>query len=249
MPMASYLASVQIGQYDQLTTAEQPVRLQAGFPPRLKRRFADNFAAQQRMMSLFVDRFGRYPFDDYTVVVTDDDLEIPLEAQGMSVFGANHLDGHHERLIAHELAHQWFGNSLTVAAWRDIWLNEGFACYAEWIWSEGAGKTSADALAARHWQRLAGEPQDLVIADPGPELMFDDRLYKRGALTLHALRRTVGDDPFFAQLRDWASCFEHGSVSTAGYVEHVRGHHGDAAAGLITEWVTTARLPELPAPA
>ena len=103
------------------------------------------------MMKLFVKLFGPYPLSTgYTVVVTDDDLEIPLEAQGISIFGANHCDGTRssERLIAHELAHQWFGNSVTVRRWRDIWLHEGFACYAEWLWSEESGGRSADELGA-----------------------------------------------------------------------------------------------------
>ena len=149
---------------------------------------------------------GPYPFAAYTVVVTDDELEIPLEAQGLSIFGANHLDGRlgRERLVAHELAHQWFGNSLTLGRWRDIWLHEGFACYAEWLWSE----ESRRAVGRRHARRGTTRgsrplPQDLVLGDPGPELMFDDRVYKRGALTLHALRLTVGDDAFFDALRAW----------------------------------------------
>ena len=109
------------------------------------------------MMKLFVKLFGPYPLaNGYTVVVTDDDLEIPLEAQGISIFGANHCDGERsaERLIAHELAHQWFGNSVTARRWRDIWLHEGFACYAEWLWSEESGGRSADELARHYHHRL-----------------------------------------------------------------------------------------------
>ena len=105
--------------------------------------------------------FGPYPFREYVVVVADDDLDDPVEAQGMAVFGRNHVDGRrtHERLVVHELAHQWFGNSLTVADWRHIWLNEGFATYAEWLWSGVSGGPSADAHAAQWHARLAARPR------------------------------------------------------------------------------------------
>ncbi len=136
----------------------------------------------------------------------------------MSIFGANHCDGtgSSERLIAHELAHQWFGNSVTARQWRDIWLHEGFACYAEWLWSEHSGGSSADELARHYHQKLRAAPQDLLLADPGPRDMFDDRVYKRGALTLHALRGRVGDEKFFALLKDWTTRYRHSNAVTDG---------------------------------
>ena len=177
--------------------------------------------------------FGPYPFDGYTVVVTDDALEIPLESQTLSTFGTNHLSRSWEaqRLIAHELAHQWFGNTVTAASLRDIWLHEGFACYAEWLWSESIGRTTAQEEAERHHVVLARLPQDLVLADPGRHRVFDDRVYKRGALTLHTLRRAVGDDLFFALLRAWVDRHRFGVVTTADFLALVRDEAGSTPTG------------------
>jgi aminopeptidase N len=246
-PMATYLATVQIGRYDR-QTHRAVVPLHTVAPQRLRRAMAHDFARQPQMLAAFADMFGPYPFADYTVVVTDDDLEIPLEAQGLSVFGANHVDGRRgsERLVAHELAHQWFGNSLTVARWQDIWLHEGFACYAEWLWSERADGQPVDAYARDAWVGLAKLPQDLLLADPGPELMFDDRLYKRGALTLHALRRSVGDECFFGLLRSWATEHRHGSVSTEAFLGHAQLRTDVAVIEMLKQWLETLPLPSLP---
>ncbi|GCE77283.1 M1 family metallopeptidase [Cellulomonas biazotea] len=247
-PTAPYLATVQVGRYERLVTATGPVPQRASVPARLVDAFRHDFGRQAQMMALFVDRFGPYPFPSYGVVVTDDALEIPLEASGLSVFGANHVDGRRgsERLVAHELAHQWFGNSLTARRWHDIWLHEGFACYAEWLWSQESGGRSADAQARTAHARLAALPQDLVVGDPGPDLMFDDRLYKRGALTLHAVRLTVGDDAFFALLRAWTQRHAHGSVSTPELVALGAEVTGQPLGALLDAWLYAPVLPPLP---
>jgi aminopeptidase N len=247
-PMATYLASVQIGQYELIDVAKKPVLQRAAVPHRRRGPFADRFSRQPAMMSVFEKLFGPFPYSEYVIVITDDELEIPLEAQGMSIFGANFLDEEgQERLIAHELAHQWFGNSLTVESWQHIWLNEGFACYAEWLWSEQSGGPSADRLAARHRDRLADLPQNLVIADPGPRSMFDDRLYKRGALTLHAVRRTVGDDAFFELLRRWTTTHRYGTVTTDQFIHHAEQSAATSLRPLFTAWLYEPALPRLPA--
>jgi aminopeptidase N len=180
--------------------------------------------------------------------VTDDDLEDPIEAQGMAIFGANHIDGRrtHERLAVHELAHQWFGNSLTVADWRHIWLNEGFATYAEWLWSAESGGPSAQAHARTWHTRMAGKPADLRLGDPGVARMFDERVYKRGALLLHALRHEMGDEGFFVLVKAWAAEYRHSVVTTADFVALAEVYAGRSLGDFFARWLDSPRLPPLP---
>ncbi|MER5767774.1 M1 family metallopeptidase [Streptomyces sp. NPDC001985] len=263
-PMAPYLATVQIGPYELVEVPGSPavagvpdadgaagVPQPAAVPRSLAGpggRFAHDFARQPRMMTAFQELFGPYPFEEYGVVVVDEDLDVPVEAQGLSVFGRNHVDGRRgsERLIAHELAHQWFGNSLTVADWRHIWLNEGFAKYAEWLWSELSGGPSAAALAARSHARLALLPQDIRIADPGLRRLFDDRVYERGALTLHALRAEIGHGAFVPLLREWTGVHRHAVVTTEDFRLLAARHAPRPVDGLLSAWLYGTELPPLP---
>ncbi|MCG2620306.1 M1 family metallopeptidase [Arthrobacter sp. I2-34] len=273
-PMATYLATLQIGRYGlhslfpALTdgpaapdpgssgtgssgTAE-PVPQMVAVSGQLRHRAEAALASQQRMMEVFGRCFGLYPFGRYTVVVTEDELEIPLEAQSLSIIGRNHLEPgwENQRLIAHELAHQWFGNSLTLRQWRDIWLHEGFACYAEWIWSEASGAATAASRARIAWRKLSSQPQDIAIGDPGAARMFDDRVYQRGALTLHALRTAVGDTDFFRILRRWTAQHRHGSVETSMFLSLVDEEsdipRGLSARGLLEPWLYRTELPAFP---
>jgi aminopeptidase N len=248
VPMSTYLATVQIGRYVPVDLASVPTPQQGAVPRRLLDRFSYDFARQPDMVAAFARLFGPYPFPDYRVVVVDDELDVPLEAHGLSIFGANHVDGHRgsERLVAHELAHQWFGNSLTVAGWRHIWLNEGFAKYAEWLWSEESGGEPADVHATRSWATVAALPQDLRVADPGVRRMFDQRVYERGALTLHALRLNLGDTAFFDLLREWTDRYRDRTVTTEEFTALARRSARRSLDGLFAAWLHDEPLPALP---
>lgn len=252
-PMAPYLSAVQIGRYREaiLPSVTDGPDIRLVTPPGLVSDHVEaSFGQQPAMMACFSRLFGPYPFESYTCVVTDDELEIPLESQALSTFGRNFVssDWAQVRLIAHELSHQWFGNAVTVRRWHDIWLHEGFACYAEWLWSEESGGPSTDWWASHHHQRLASLPQDLILTAPGAADMFDDRIYKRGALTLHAVRRASDDDTFFDLLRRWVADNRGSNVTSEQFRSHVETVTGDPSLGaLLDRWTRHAPLPALPA--
>ncbi|WP_347039700.1 M1 family metallopeptidase [Glutamicibacter halophytocola] len=247
-PMATYLATLQIGRYAEIVF-DRGHHLLAYSVPGNDLAVRGAFAKQGQMAEIFERKFGPYPFENYKIVVVDDELEIPLEAQGMSIFGRNHLslDWEAQRLIAHEFAHQWFGNSLTPAGWKDIWLNEGFACFSEWVYSEHCGAMPMEQRARSAWEKLNALPQDLVIGDPGPEDMFDDRVYKRGALALYALLKELGDEAFYEMLRDWTGTYQHGSVDAKKFGKHLKKHApGIETDEILHNWLSELQLPPFP---
>ncbi|WP_298873459.1 M1 family metallopeptidase [uncultured Microbacterium sp.] len=250
VPTATYLAAVHVGRYRTRPLVGSgdgvvpPVTVTA--PPALTAAADRAFATVPEMLRLFDRLFGPYPQEACSLVVTADELEIPLEAQGLAVFGMNHLVPAAQRLVAHELAHQWFGNSVGLARWSDIWLNEGFACYAEWLWSEESGGADVETCVAENHAGLAAQPHDLLLVGPGPDDMFDDRVYKRGAIALHAVRRTLGDTAFFDLLRAWTAENRHSLVTTDDFRRAVEGAGGADAAAVLSRWIDHEALPPRP---
>ncbi|MFI7484161.1 M1 family metallopeptidase [Kocuria sp. M1R5S2] len=252
VPLPAYLATVLIGPYGRTELGGSRVPQYLVCSKKRRKKAEKTFADQARMIDVFTDWFGPYPFPSYTVVVVDETLDEPFECFACSVFGKNELgtDWDEQRLVAHELAHQWFGNSLVLASWQDIWLNEGFASYAEWIWSEASGDRPARWHAEKAHKTLSKMRQDLVIGDPGRVRLFDDVVYVRGALTVHALREAVGDDAFRVLLRSWVAAHRDGWVSTAQFRAHLREvvpeQRWRELDGLLDAWLMRPELPALP---
>ena len=247
-PMASYLATVTVGDYLLIDSdpAEQ-VDVFDAVPPRLRDVFQGDFGLTDEMINVFSELFGPYPFDEYGVMVIDGNFSFALETQGRSIFSASFVDGDGsiERIVAHEVAHQWFGNHVSPATWQDIWLNEGFASYAEDLWIEFGRDGDLGTLENRLITR-AQVAQSPAPGDPGPAGLFDASVYRRGGLTLHALRLEVGDDAFFTMLRTWLERYGGGSATTSDFIALAEEIHGEDLSGFFNAWLSDAPLPALP---
>jgi aminopeptidase len=210
------------------------------------------------MIDYFETVFGEYPFDMYGVVVADTDLSFALETQTITLFGRDVISSvssrgsYQESVIAHELAHQWFGNSVTPATWRDLWLNEGFATYAQVLWEEHTeGRASAERLLESHYSVLRNP---MIIsaglaapADPPPTRLFNQVVYLRGGLTLHVLRLHVGDEAFFKILREWAQRYQYSNATTQDFIDLAVEVSGDAGVpALMDTWLYQDALPDIP---
>jgi aminopeptidase N len=208
---------------------------------------------EDRTLAVLERLLGPLPVDGVTAVIRDDDL-VPLFAHSLVTLGrSDTVDPRgFERLRVRALAFQWFGASLTPATLADTWLSSGFCRYAEWLWSENrGGGASADEL-ARQYIATAGRHahsglDDVVVSDPGPSRIADDRVGGRGALTLHALRLAVGDDVFFVLLRSWVTDNRSRTVSTADFLAHTARSCDVPVHELLAAWLTREPLPALPA--
>jgi len=205
------------------------------------------FARQPEIIDFLSDNFGEYPFSAAGGIVDDaPGLGFALENQTRPIYSSGFFDNpvNGDSVVVHELAHQWVGDSLALERWQHIWLNEGFATYAEWLWSDREGLGTAQEI----FDFFAGIPADdpfwaLTIGDPGPDSLFDFAVYGRGALTLHALRTEVGDDDFFRILRQWVRSQEGGNVTTDEFVALAERVSGKALSGLFDVWLFTAEKP------
>jgi len=161
--------------------------------------------------------FGPYPFDATGAIVDRaPNVGYALESQTK----ANYASMPSEGTLAHELAHQWFGDSVSLEVWPDMWLNEGLATYSEWLWTEHLGTRTAQQAFNTQYARAATSSfwQIPPAAIPDPSVLFTTAVYQRGAMTLQALRVKIGDLAFFQLLRGWADDHLYGNVDTADFI-------------------------------
>jgi aminopeptidase N len=238
-PMTTYLATASIGRFRQRsgTAGGVPIRSfidpVTGSPSHLK--------DVQHALTFLTHAYGRYPFDDAGVIVDRTGVAYALETQTRPTF-----DGDTDMLtLVHEFAHQWFGDSVSLHRWEDIWLNEGFATYAEWLWSA----RSDPAAPQREFDSLYRTPGSSPFWSVAPNSfsdpaqLFSTPVYQRGSMTLQALRDKIGSAVFFALLRHWAGVHAYGHGSTRQFEALAEQMSGQSLAHFFDVWLDQPRKP------
>lgn len=250
-PIATYLISVAVGTYDVIewSAGEIPVVVYT-YPHAYSATYYD-FGRTPEMLQYFSRVFGDYPFEKYGTVVVPSESGYAMEHQTMTHWSERLLTGdrRYESVVAHELAHQWWGDSVTLADYRDIWLNEGFADYSEVIWWEqAAGPAIRDQIIETYRRQYLEEDAEdrfsIYRTDYDLRRMFSRTTYQKAALVLHMLRWEVGDEDFYEGLREYYRRHAYGTVTTPDFIDAMEDVSGRELDDFFQGWIYGAGYPE-----
>ncbi|MFD0410575.1 M1 family metallopeptidase [Kitasatospora sp. NPDC127116] len=249
-PQATYLATLAIGKFDVTRdTTASGLPVYNAYSKDLGEN-ADAARASVERTGELVDwlsgYFGEYPFSSVGGYVPNVPTGYALETQTRIFYSPRQFaKGSNTSVVVHELAHQWYGDSVSLSRWSDIWLNEGFARYAQFLWSEHENEGTAQELADYVY---ASHPADdpfwkIKPGDPGPDDQFSGAVYERGAVAVQALRNAVGDEKFFQILKGWPTERRYGNATIPEFQAYAEKVSGKELGDLLNTWLFTPSKP------
>jgi aminopeptidase N len=244
-PMVPYLAFFAAGDFEvrkgALDGRPYVVAVSKQLPLRTRRAAMKAMLESAPITAWLETQLGPYPFSSTGGLVTSLNPGFALETQTRPVYPA--IGPESRQLLVHELAHQWFGDSVAVDRWRDIWLNEGFATFMEERWVESNGGRTADQWLSETYENLKEQPEfwSVPIADPGAGRIFHQAVYIRGAMALQALRNKIGDAVFWQVLRTWAATRAGGNGTVEDFRALAGTLSGQDLGSFFDAWLSAGR--------
>ncbi|MGA5896931.1 M1 family metallopeptidase [Streptomyces venetus] len=259
-PMATELAQVSIGRSTVLhRTGPHGLPVRDVVPTRHRKAVEPWLEKTPGQIAWMESKLGRYPFETYGLLAADVSTGFELETQTLSLFERElftentHPAWYIESIMVHELAHQWFGDSVSPRTWSDLWLNEGYATWYEAMYAEErGGKKMRDRMrdaygASDGWRTAGGPPAAPKAPEPGNKVgIFRHNVYDGAALVLYALRQEIGGPAFDRLQRSWVTRHQDGTASTQDYVRLAAEVSGRDLDDFFQAWLYGEKTPPMP---
>jgi aminopeptidase N len=235
-PMATYLATVAIGHFRLKPSLADGLQAWTAVVPSERRLSRKTLRRLPRILRFLASRLGPYPFSSTGSIVVTGLEPTALENQTRPVY----VDFPIPEEMAHEMAHQWFGDAVSIERWSDIWLNEGFATWVQWMWASGGSDAGLRATFDAYYDTSKDfDPGFWKVppAAPGPQNLFGDAVYFRGGMTLEALREMIGDATFYSILHDWVAQHLYGNARTEDFIALAEAESGRSLSRFFNLWL------------
>jgi aminopeptidase N len=241
-PISTYLISLAISDYRVIEDQHGALPLRHYVYPDREEAARRDFSRTPQMLQAFEERLGvPYPFDKYGHALFEN-FGGAMEHQSMTSYGASLITGDNrfDSIVAHELGHQWFGDLVSPAAWEEIWLNEGFATWTEFLWMEHFDPEFLPELMENRerfffaYEQGAGQ---YALYDPGFDRLFGSTIYQKGGWVVAMLRYVVGDEAFFAGIREYLNGHAFGNATSEDLRAALEASSGQDLSAFFAQWV------------